>query len=262
LLEAVEEPFFILAANDVPMPLNLRIIFKLLGAISLDRSNKEDKKRMLERASKISAKGYNVAYTPEAVNNFTDAILYHFWPGIIDNAKNSNKPILPIATFDKDNKVYVKFGKPYKVNSSDNRDITATILRDEIATLLWDIWEVFPLITREETIKTYQAPNLTMSGLTFNPESESQFIYRPKNPYSPDRERELTIDEVTDISRNIRIAKTKNIYEMTITDYQDFDIRTAREALKKEQSQRKTAYESQKGTNHYHGPMRLAKRTH
>ena len=225
LLEAVEEPFFVLAASDVPMPLMLRIIFKLLGAITLDRANKEEKEEALERASKISARGYTVAYYPEAVNNFMGtALLYHFWPGIIDNAKNANKPILPIATFDKDGKVYVRYGKPYKVNPWDNREIAASMLRDEIASLLWDIWEIFPPITREEAVRTYQAPGLTVGKLTFNPEYESQFIYRPKNPYSPDNERELTMDEVTDINRNIKISKSEGIHEIAYHDYKDFDL--------------------------------------
>ena len=138
------------------------------------------------------------------------------------------------------------------MNPYDNTDIAALILRDEIATLRWDILESFPLTTREEAINNYQPPNLTSNDMTFVPEYESQFVYRPKNSFSPSGERNLTLDEVTDIARNIEISKSEHIYEMALHNYKDFDIKVAQQNLKREQLQRKAAYENQIGKNSGH----------
>ena len=215
LLEVIEVPFHYLAANDIPMPLSVRMLFKLLGAVLIDRNSRDRKRWGLEQMSKICAQGYYGAIYPEAVNNFTDSIpLYPFWPGIIDVAKNSGKPILPVITFDKDNKVYVKYGRIYRVDFRDNREEAASILRDIMATLLWEIWETFPLAKREDVVNSYEPPNLTRGDITFKPEYELQFVYRPVNPYSPTGERYVTFEDVIDINRNIRISKRIDCYEV------------------------------------------------
>ena len=197
LLEVIKVPFHFLAANDIPMPPGVRILFKLLGAVLINRNNRDGKRCGLEQMSKICAKGYYGAIYPEAVNNFTDSLpLYPFWPGIIDVAKNSDKPILPIVTFDRGNKVYVKYGSLHRINVLDDREEASLALRDVMATLLWEIWETFPISTREDVLREYEPPNLTRGDIKFVPEYESKFIYRPINPYSPDGERVVTIEEV------------------------------------------------------------------
>jgi len=203
LLEAVQVPFHFLAANDVPMPINIKIIFKLLGAIPFSRKNKKEKQWGLDRLSKICARGFHGAVYPEAVNNFTDSLpLYPFWSGIIDIAKNSGKPILPVVTHDVENKVYVKYGKPVKIDVWENRDDAAMTLRDTMATLLWEIWETFPVVSREDVIAAYIPPNLTRGDITFIPEYETQYVYRPVNPHSPDGERIVTWEEVLGAKAN------------------------------------------------------------
>ena len=187
LVQIIGETCHILMANDVPMPPKTKILLFLLGSIMFSRAKKEDRRSALDRASKLSAKGYVTAYYPESVNNFTESLLlYPFWPGVIDNAKNSNKPILPIATQEVGSNVYVSFGKPFVVKPDDDRLAAAAALRDEIATLLWEILEMFPIMTREDAIRSYQPPNFVGDDITFVPEYESQYIYRHNNPYSPD----------------------------------------------------------------------------
>jgi len=231
LLEAVPESFHFFAANDVPMPTGIKFLFMLLGAISFDRNNKDEKQWGLDRMSKICARGHFGAIYPEAVNNFKESLpLFHFWPGVIDIAKNSGKPILPIATFDTEKTVYVKYGKLFEVNACDDRNNAAADLRDIVTTLLWDIWETFPTITRNEAIETYVKPNL-VGAITYRTEYEMQFVYRPVNPHSPTGEREISYYDVIDIRRNIQIAKRVSSYDMEVNDYKDFCIKAARKEL-------------------------------
>lgn len=196
LVEVVPEAFHWLSANDVKFSLEINFFFKLLGAVSFSRAKKNEKEWALEHFSKIVAKKRNKgAIFPEAVNNFVDPnLLYPFWPGIIDAAKNTNKPILPVATYNRDGKFYVKYGKPYTVNVWENRDYAAKKLEEYIATLLQEIKETFPTLSREELVSTHTPPNLS-GAFTYNPEYERQFVYRRKNPYSVEGEREVHYDE-------------------------------------------------------------------
>ena len=257
-----DEPINILMATDNPFPLKTKILLFLMGAIKFSRSDKREKEKGFERASAMGAQGYLPAYYPEAVNNFTDSTpLYHFWRGYIRNAKNSNLPIIQIATFDRDGKMYVMCGKPFHVNAYDNEDIAATILRDEMFSMLWEMKQRFPEITREQAMAEYEPRNLTKDGLTFRPEYEEQFLYRPVTPYSPTGERELTEDEVYSYERNIKIAsKITEDMEMKPEDCQDFDIKTAQNETKAARVARAMAYLEQVGTNEFNGPVRTIKR--
>ena len=193
MIKISEDPAHILLATDVPMNFATKIQFKLIGAIKIDRSNREDKQKALERLSIISAKGNCTVIYPEAVNNFTDSIpMFTFWPGVIEAAKNTGKPVVPVVTYDIEDKMYVKFGKPFNVNDWDNREEAANNLRDVMVTMLW---EMLPETTRKEAIEAYEEPNLTRGGMTYKFDYEKQFIYRPVNPFSPTNERQVNHDE-------------------------------------------------------------------
>jgi len=275
------EPINILMATDNPMPLKTRILLFLMGAIKLSRLDKTEKKNALDKASALGAQGYLPAYYPEAVNNFTDSTpLYHFWRGFVRNAKNSNLPIVQIATFDKDDKMYVMCGKPFRVNVYDNEDIIATILRDEMFSMLWEIKQIFPQITRKQALAEYEPRCLTKDGLTFRPEYEEQFLYRPVNPYSPTSEKELTEKEALRIitngskalmespcfnpkwlAQNRELAsKIREDTEMTRRDCENYDIKKAQQETIVARQERQQAYTAQIGLNEYSGAMRTIRR--
>ena len=274
------EPINILMATDNPLPMKTKILLFLMGAIKFSRLNKKEKESALDTASALGTQGFLPTYYPEAVNNFTDSKpLYHFWRGYIRNAKNSNLPILQVATFDRDNKMYVMCGKPFKVNVCDNEDIVATILRDEMFSMLWEIKQLFPQITREQAIAEYQPRCLTKDGLTFNPEYEEQFIYRPVNPYSPTKERELSEKEVLRIitngnmeqgkrprfnpkwlAQNIEYAsKITGDIEMTQSECDAYNVKVAQQDAINARINRQAEYIAQLGKNTYSGAMRKIK---
>ncbi len=74
-----------------------------------------------------------------------------YW-GIIDIAKESGRPIIPlILDYDyEEGKCVASFGKPMAVKLSEDKAQMINELRDEMATLKWSIWEEKRIYHRAE----------------------------------------------------------------------------------------------------------------
>lgn len=70
-----------------------------------------------------------------------------YW-GIIELAKQSGRPILPLILEYRQNACYAKFGHAISCRPDDDKQIKYGELEEEMATLKWEIWEMFPIVNR------------------------------------------------------------------------------------------------------------------
>lgn len=126
-----------------------RLCIFLNGAVYVDRKDKYSKKAAGIKLRKYLSRGRNVCIFPEGTWNLSPSkpMLPLYW-GIIDLARESGCPILPVVLEYKDMNCYVKFGQPIYVNLMDDKQNKIDELRNTMATLKWDIWQMFPTISR------------------------------------------------------------------------------------------------------------------
>lgn len=97
-----------------------RIFFHLLGAIWVDRKDKEHKKKVKEKILCYLNRGQSILWFPEGTWNLTENLLMlpMRW-GIIEAAHKAGGQIVPMAIrYDRKNKkCQVKFSPPCMVNS-------------------------------------------------------------------------------------------------------------------------------------------------
>lgn len=137
--------------------------------------------------------GGNVLYFPEGTWNLTPHLpLNKCYYGIIEVAKEADAIIIPIGIEQYGNEFIAKVGKNFDVGrytpfgKQDRREIQKIAirdLRDELATLKWEIWEsVAPLVRREIGDDYYQKfvqDKIGEWNLEF--EAFTNALYRDKN---------------------------------------------------------------------------------
>jgi 1-acyl-sn-glycerol-3-phosphate acyltransferase len=127
-----------------------RVAFFLNGVIYVDRKDKDNRKKAGKRMRKIINKGRNLCIFPEGTWNLTPSkpMLPLYW-GIIDIAKETRRPILPLVLEYKDQDCYISFGQLIYVYSQDSKSEKIKEIRDIMATMKWEIWEMFPIVARK-----------------------------------------------------------------------------------------------------------------
>lgn len=151
--ELIKEHSHILVAKQ-SLALLDRIFFWLNGVVYIDRKNKQSKKRGFNKMLKILERGNNLLMYPEGTWNITPSkpILPLNW-GVIDLAKFSRVPIIPIIAEYHSDCCYVKFGEAIYINGEMDKKNGIELLEDVMATLKWDIWEIFPAEKRSNQMK-------------------------------------------------------------------------------------------------------------
>ena len=125
----------------------------LNGIIWCDRNSNPHKKKAVKQINRLLSLGENVLIFPEGTWNMSYSlpILPLYW-GIIDIAKHSKRPIIPLILeydyFEK--KCYAAFGKVIKIDVSDDKLKCINQLRDEMSSLKWKIWEEKPIQHRQD----------------------------------------------------------------------------------------------------------------
>lgn len=151
--EVIKEHFHILVAKQSLAILD-RIFFWLNGVVYIDRKNKQSKKRGFNKMLKILERGNNLLMYPEGTWNITPSkpMLPLNW-GVIDLAKFSGVPIVPIIAEYHPDCCYVKFGEAIYINGEMDKKNGIELLEEVMATLKWDIWERFPTRKRSNEMK-------------------------------------------------------------------------------------------------------------
>ena len=123
--------------------------FLLNGVVWVDRDSRESKKQAFREMLLCMKKGLNMCIFPESTWNITPSkpMLPMYW-GIIDLAKQSGCPIIPLVLEFRGNDCYAKFGEPIYCSSQDGKREKFEELEEAMATLKWDIWETFPIVSR------------------------------------------------------------------------------------------------------------------
>ncbi len=187
----------IVFAGSEGLDLPSRILFKLVGTVLIDRSNKPSCAKGVEHLIKHLHAGKNIVIFPEATWNIHPSkLLLPMKLGVIKIAQRSERPIVPVIfdyveclspcnnEMDIIEKCVVRFGTPIFVGKTDNHIDKLDELREQLATIRWNIWESGGLFKREEIdVETFSAHDQLkcdngMFGFQYDWQREEQFIYR------------------------------------------------------------------------------------
>lgn len=144
VLESLSQSAYVIVGKQ-PLKLLDRFSFMLNGVVWVDRKNSVDKKASVAKMKKLLCNGANLVIFPEGTWNLTPSkpMLPLYW-GIVDIARYSCKPIVPIVLEYTDSKCYVAFGERMQVVGDDDKGKKIKEINDQLSTLKWTIWEQFP----------------------------------------------------------------------------------------------------------------------
>ena len=127
------------------------LAFLLNGVIWVDRESRESKKVSFQKMLMCLSRGLNMCVFPEATWNLTPSkpMLPMYW-GVIDLAKQSGCPIIPLVLEFRESVCYAKFGEPIYCSPKDEKKDKFEKMEEVFATLKWEIWELFPIEKRED----------------------------------------------------------------------------------------------------------------
>ncbi len=123
------------------------------GVIYVDTKDKKDRKMVKLTAIRFVKQGGSLLIFPEAAWNITEnEIVMRIFKGTVDIAMESGADVVPIAIEQYGKDFYVNIGKniSYTDSFKDSQELTLE-LRDNLATLKWEIWEKMG-ITKRSTI--------------------------------------------------------------------------------------------------------------
>ncbi len=170
------------------------LLLKMNGAIFFDLPVKEDRVVAKETMRAVLNNGCNLFMFPEGTQNTSiNALVGRLYAGAVDLAISCNAEIVPIVLCRDGKDYYCSIGKnvSYENCSYEDRFILTNELRDEIATLKWEIIENLPVNTRkqlpdnayDEFINGVLALN---AEYTITPESIKHDRFVPKNITEPE----------------------------------------------------------------------------
>lgn len=136
------------------------VLLGLNGIIYCDTDDKEDRKIATDTSIELLKSGNNLLIYPEGVWNVSSNLLMlPLFPGIIRMAYETGCEIVPVAVEQYDKDFVVNVGKNFKVEEmlfetkeeeKEYIDSKKEELRDEMATLKWEIFESMPMQVRKE----------------------------------------------------------------------------------------------------------------
>lgn len=156
--EIVKEHFYLLAGDEVKYDIG-GFLFNLNGVVWVDRKDKKSMNASKEKLIELLNMGVNVLLFPEATWNRTEKIMLPLHWGVIDIARITGCPIVPIVleySLNNYPECYSKIGEPIRIgnnyeidgkNQPENMDDkekkkkAIEYVRDSMATLRWYIWE-------------------------------------------------------------------------------------------------------------------------
>ncbi|NLA32701.1 MAG: hypothetical protein GX864_02000 [Mollicutes bacterium] len=163
--EAIKDHFYILFGDPEQLYRTIEHYFLVTnGVLYFDVYDKEDKFIAKERVIELLKKHINILWAPEGTWNLTpNRIVLPVHYGIIEAAIRSNSVIIPVVVEQYGKKYIVNIGKEFdvidyfgKYNSDEELKIQAIEdLRNQMATLVWDIWETKPIVARDSIPNDY-----------------------------------------------------------------------------------------------------------
>lgn len=196
--EIVNEHFYLLAGDEVKNDLS-GFLFNLNGVVWVDRKDKKSMNISKEKLIELLNKGVNILLFPEGTWNRTEKIMLPLHWGVIDIAKITGCPIVPVVmeySLDNYPECYSKIGEPiiignnYEINGemqpeimTDNEKKSNAIefVRDSMASLRWYIWEEIYNDNKRVSKKEFEAymKNTIDEYPKLDVKLEESFIYKP-----------------------------------------------------------------------------------
>lgn len=144
VFEAIEEHCYLFLGDPGEIYKSpVGMLLNLNGMIPLETRDKQDRKIAKERAVELLKKGGNLLIFPEGAWNITENLpVMKLFPGTVSMAIESGAEIIPVAIEQENNTFYVSFGKNIKYinkNLEERHELTSD-LRDNLVTLMWDLW--------------------------------------------------------------------------------------------------------------------------
>lgn len=131
-----------------------RIFFALNGSVWVDRKNKCDRGNAKTKVKSLLQEGNSIVIFPEGTWNLTASkpMLPLYW-GIIDIARETGRPIIPLVLEYKEKQVSAKFGEMLFIEKDADKAKEICRLADIMATLKWEIWEQEPIVERNNLVE-------------------------------------------------------------------------------------------------------------
>ena len=146
--EAIKKSYYLLSDDEEYMYRTVDGYFtEANGVVYVDSDYHDDMAAAKIICEKALSQGANVMWYPEGIWNLSpNLLILPLKYGIIDSAIKTNALILPVAIDQKENDFYVNIGQfiyPEDLPVKDSNDkkgkiLSATILRDQMATLKWE----------------------------------------------------------------------------------------------------------------------------
>ena len=191
--EAIKEHAYLFLGDPKELYIDTTgLILKMNGSISFDTKDKEDRTIAYNRSIELLKKGGNLLIYPEGAWNITPSSpVMGLYPGFIKMAKETKADIIPVAIEQFDNYFYVNIGKNIKYEDIKDKDIDGLRikLRDNLATLKWEIWDNMPLSKRfeiKENKDDFIDKIVKRSEYDFTKEDVYHDMYREKNVINPE----------------------------------------------------------------------------
>ncbi len=144
-LGSIDRNAYLLFGTSDQLEVNKDMYFAWLnGFIYVDRKDDSNRKDALNKMERLLESGTSVLIFPEGGFNNTENLLSQKLfasPYIL--AKRTGVKVVPVAPFNEfgSKNIYMNYGKPIDFSNVKSKDEGKRILRDELATLLWENME-------------------------------------------------------------------------------------------------------------------------
>ncbi|MCQ2082401.1 MAG: 1-acyl-sn-glycerol-3-phosphate acyltransferase [Lachnospiraceae bacterium] len=159
LFEAIKKPCWLFWGNPNE---DLTTLYGWMarrnGAILIDTYDKEDRKLAKMEAEMLLNQGGSLMIFPEGAWNITDnEPVMKLFKGTVSMALNTNAEIVPIAIEQYGKEFFVNIGRNIQyTNEKESIEQLNCELRDNLATLKWQIWEKQTICVRSEIPADYR----------------------------------------------------------------------------------------------------------
>lgn len=190
--EAIKEHAYLFLGDPEGLYKDLSgLALYLNGVICLETRDKRDRYIAKERAIELLKQGSNLLIYPEGAWNITENLpVMDLYNGTIKMALETGADIVPVAIEQYEDEFLVNIGKNISISSENNIKESNENLRDILATLKWQIWELMGTYKRkdisEEEIKMFKQNIIDKCEYGFTIEDVYETMYKDPNKVSPD----------------------------------------------------------------------------
>jgi 1-acyl-sn-glycerol-3-phosphate acyltransferase len=157
IINQMQDKSFRLLAKSELLESKIGKLFKHIDSIFVNNDDELSRHESKEELIKTILHGGTIMQFPEGTRNKTDKYLLDFHYGTVDIAQKTGAPIIPFAVNNnykfRSKSLYANVGDPIYVKPEDDLTEVNIKLRDTIATLLWEIMEKCPTMSKDEKVK-------------------------------------------------------------------------------------------------------------